>query len=303
MMKFTGIADEAGADIQTQIKATRALNWDSIELRNVAVNGSAPGSIHEIPESDFDKVAEALNENGTSVSGIGSTIGNWAHSIDDPFEITLEELDRLIPRAQKLNTKIIRVMSYAIRKEKDGSDASDQQPAERFQRLREITQRLTDSGLVPAHENCMNYGGMGIRYTEELLSEVPDLKLVFDTGNPVFNRDRTKPDPQPFQNAWDFYKAVADHIVHVHIKDCVWNPAKGDADYVFPGQGHGFVREILADLKKRGYNGYISIEPHMAVVFHDPKAADLDEKNRKLQFDNYVEYGRKLEELAEDLTP
>jgi len=301
-MKFTGIADEAGSDIHTQIQATRTLGWDSIELRNVSVNNSAAASIHEIPQSDFENVADVLQKDSMNVCGIGSTIGNWAHPIDDPFEITLEELTRLIPRAQQLNVNIIRIMSYAVRKNNDGSDAADQRSPERFQRLREISKRLTDAGLIPAHENCMNYGGMGIRYTEELLSEVPGLKLVFDTGNPVFNRDRTKPHPQPFQNAWDFYRAIADNIVHVHIKDCVWNPAKQDAEYLFPGEGHGFVREILADLKKRAYTGYVSIEPHMAVVFHDPKASDLDDKNRRLQFNNFVEYGQKLESLVNSLS-
>ncbi len=39
-----------------------------------------------------------------------------------------------------------------------------------------------------------------------------------------------------------------------------------------PGEGQGYVKEILRDLQARGYDGGISIEPHLAAVFHDPTA-------------------------------
>ena len=38
-MILTGIADEAGAAIDVQIKATQELGWKSIEMRTVEVNG------------------------------------------------------------------------------------------------------------------------------------------------------------------------------------------------------------------------------------------------------------------------
>ena len=41
-------------------------------------------------------------------------------------------------------------------------------------------------------KNCMNYGGMSWQHTLELVNALPGLKLVYDTGNPVFARDRSK---------------------------------------------------------------------------------------------------------------
>ena len=32
---YTGFADEAGADLETQIRATRALGWSCLEARNI----------------------------------------------------------------------------------------------------------------------------------------------------------------------------------------------------------------------------------------------------------------------------
>ena len=302
-MKLTGITDEAGSEIGVQIRAVQELGWNAIESRNAAVPGGKAASIHELPEDEFEAVAGELEDSGVAVPAIGSTVANWARSIEEPFDLTLDQLSRLIPRARRLGTTHIRIMSYAVRKNPDGSDHADQMVDERVRRLREIHQRLSDAGLIAVHENCMNYGGMGISRTLELLDAVPGLKLVFDTANPVFNLDRDRPGSGAMQDPWAFYLAVRDHIVHIHIKDCVWNPAKNDADYTWPGEGDGRVRDVLADLKSRGYDGWVSIEPHMAVVFHDTDnrdSGDPEEKARR-QYANFVEYGRRLESLVESL--
>ena len=114
-----------------------------------------------------------------------------------------------------------------------------------------------DAGIQPVHENCMNYGGMGWPYTLELLENVPGLKLVFDTANPVFNEDRSKVQPWPKQDPWEFYEHVKEHVVHVHVKDARWNNAKNDADYTMPGDGDGKVRQILTDLIGSGYSSFM----------------------------------------------
>jgi sugar phosphate isomerase/epimerase len=169
--------------------------------------------------------------------------------------------------------------------------------AERFRRMRELTQMFLDAGIQPVHENCMNYGGMGWPFMRKLLDEVTGLKVVFDTGNPIFNPDRTKPKPWPRQDAWEFYDHVREFVVHVHVKDAIWDAAKQDAVYTYPGEGHGQVRRILKDLLNRGYDGGISIEPHLAVVFHDATV----QSSAEAQFQTYVEYGRRLAKLVQSI--
>ena len=290
-MILMGIADEAGASIDTQIKATQTLGWQHIEARNVLAPGFPSGNIHDIPDAAFDIVARRLEEAAVRIYCFGSAIGNWGKKIDQPFDSSLAEARRAIPRLQRLGTKYIRIMSFAIR------DGEDQMEAERFRRVRELTQMFLDAGIQPVHENCMNYGGMGWTFMLRLLENVPGLEVVFDTGNPVFNDDRTKPKPHPKQNAWEFYEHVKDYVAHVHIKDARWNPAKNDADYTYPGEGQGDVKRILQDLVTRGYAGGISIEPHLAVVFHDATVTSSAEA----QFNTYVEYGRRLMKLIEEV--
>jgi sugar phosphate isomerase/epimerase len=290
-MILCGIGDEAGNSLAAQIQATRELGWRHLEMRNVQVDGFPKANLHEIPEAAFDQVVAQLGEAGIGVYCFGSTVMNWAKKISDPFDVTLGEVRRAIPRMQRLGTKFIRVMSF-----KPG-DTEDRVPEEVIRRVREVTAMFLDAGLQPVHENCMNYGGMSWQHALQLLEGVPGLKWVFDTANPVFNADRAKPTPWPRQDPWEFWTHVRDQVVHIHIKDARWNVAKNDADYTWPGDGDGAVRPILTDAFARGYDAGISIEPHMVAVFHDANSQAQDGALRE----NYVEYGQRLERLIAEV--
>jgi sugar phosphate isomerase/epimerase len=195
---------------------------------------------------------------------------------------------------QRLGTQLVRIMSFAIDRERP---VEQQQVDERVRRLRELCAMFGDAGLTPVHENCMNYGGMGHAFTLELVDRVPGLKLVFDTGNPVFADDYAKPEPRPKQSSWEFYENVREHVAYVHIKDAIWDPDTQKPRYTFPGEGHGDVRRIVSDLLASGYDGGFSMEPHMAVVFHEGDGGGEE----RARFDLYVEYGRRFMKLLAEL--
>jgi sugar phosphate isomerase/epimerase len=291
-MFLTGIGDEAANPLSGQIKACRELEWRHIEMRGVEVPGYAKANFHDIPDPAFDLGVRELENAGLSVYCFGSTIMNWAKKLEDPFELTLGEVKRAIPRMTRLGTKYVRIMSF-----KPGDDEYTI-PSEVFRRVKDVTNRFLDAGLQPLHENCMNYGGMSWQHALELLDKCPGLKWVFDTANPILNPDRSKPKPWPRQDPYEFWQHLKDHSLHIHIKDATWNPSKNDADYNWPGEGQGKVREILQDAVARGYEGGLSIEPHMVVVFHDAQAKAANE-NALSQ--NFIEYGRRLADLVADL--
>ena len=182
-------------------------------------------------------------------------------------------------------------MSYG--QEPWGTDQSEQ---ERFRRLREIVKRFDGAGLIAAHENCMNWGGFSAQHTLRLIEEVPGLKLIFDTGNPVFQKDRSKPEPHTWQDALAFYQLVKDHVVHIHIKDCLY-PVPGNHEperYTLPGEGMAHIRELLDQLKANNYKGACAIEPHIATVFH---AKEKEAVSAEDCYNSYIEYGRAFEQL------
>ncbi|MEO0452634.1 MAG: TIM barrel protein [Verrucomicrobiota bacterium] len=289
-MILTGFTDEAGRSLETQMKATQALGWKHLSARTI--NGT---NIHELSDDDFNQVADQLDAAGIQVIEFGSLIGNWAKPISSDFDITLAEIDRAIPRMKRLKTKMIRIMSYAME-----PWGEDQQEEERFRRLREIVRRFEAEGLLALHENCQNYGGFSAEHTLKLIEQVPQLKLIFDTGNPAFTRDRSKPEPHPWQDALEFYRTVKEHVAHVHIKDCL-NPIEGSTEpekYTLPGQGQGKLKETLQEMKADGYDGAFAIEPHVATVFH---VQDGQEPDWQQCYDSYVEYGEAFAAFLKDL--
>jgi sugar phosphate isomerase/epimerase len=284
-MYLTGFADEAGDGIDEQIRATLKLGWKNIEARNI--DGK---NIHDLSDAEFDVVYGKLQESGVTVNCFGSAIANWGKSIEQPFDSSLAEARRAIPRMKRLGTKLVRIMSFAVLADR-GPD--DQMAEERFKRLRELHAMFTVEGLLPVHENCMNYGGMGWRHTLRLVEEVPGLKLVFDTGNPILSKDYSTDPPGDRQSSLEFYSHVKEHVAYVHVKDARFDASTGESTFTYPGEGDGDVRAILADLVAGGYDGGISIEPHLAVVFHDDSVKSGDE----IRFRNYVEYGGRIMDM------
>lgn len=281
-MKLSGFTDEASSNLDLQIKVTQELGWQYLSARTI---GNA--NIHEISEEDFEATCQKLADANIKVAEFGTLIGSWSKPITSDWEITLGEIERCIPRMQKLGVRYARIMSYA-----QCTWGDDQMEKERFRRLREITAKFKDAGLEALHENCMNWGGFSAEHTLRLLEKVPDLKLVFDTGNPVFQRDRSKPKPFPWQDAFEFYKKVKQAIAHIHIKDGTMYGEEGEPEYQFPGEGQAHLKEILTDLKQNNYGGFIAIEPHMGKVFH----LKNQQSNPQKEYDIYLEYGRRFEQ-------
>ena len=287
-MYLTGIADEASQDGNIQISTTKTLGWNAIEAR--CLNGK---NLHDVSDTEFEEFRRALDDAEVYVNAFGSAIANWGKDVRDDFSITLDEVKRAIPRMKALGSKMVRIMSYKV------VEGEDLMVDERIRRLKIIVHLFAAEGISAIHENCMNYGGLSWQHTLELIDAIPGMKLVFDTANPVFNRDRSK-DGQPWQDPWEFYQKVREHIAYVHIKDCLEPSADngGKEVYLYPGEGQGKVREILADLQANGYEGGISIEPHLAAVFHDANSKNADSGD---PVEIYIEYGRKLEAILDDL--
>ena len=81
------------------------------------------------------------------------------------------------------------------------------------------------------------------------------------------------------------------------MKDGWRDPLTGAETYVYPGDGPCRVQEILGDCIASGYEGWLTIEPHMAVVFHDASVHSPETRRRAI----FVEYGHRLEEMLKRL--
>ena len=98
--------------------------------------------------------------------------------------------------------------------------------------------------------------------------------------------------PYSYQNGLKFFQEVRPHVEYLHIKDGHW---AGDvSEYTFPGEGLGNVAEILREIKEHKMDIPISIEPHVAVVFHDPTVTTTTQE----RWDTFIRYGKDLVKMA-----
>lgn len=272
-IRLSGIGDEAGASLTTQITALTTLGWDTVELRTV--DGTA---VADLGEAEFERTVRRLADAGLGVSCVDSRIANWARPVTGDFADDLRELEVLATRCARLGTDRVRVMSYP----NDGLP-EDRWRAEVLARMTELTARAEDAGLVLLHENCAGWAGTRADRMLELLDHVgsPALRLLFDTGNGV---------AYGYQ-AYDLLPDIAPHIAHVHIKDAVGTP--DDVRYTLPGHGGCRVPDALRLLLDQGYTGVWSIEPHINVRPHESIAPAGEGV-----LGAFLDYGRELERLA-----
>src|SRR5690606_4111172 len=129
------------------------------------------------------------------------------------------------------------------------------------------------------------WAGQSAAHMRALIEEVQSdhLKVLFDIGNTISHG----------YEPWEFYTGIKDLIGYVHVKDCIRSPQGGRSQaYCLPGDGDALIKEILADILKNGYQGIISIEPHIAKIIHMDQNADPQK-----MFETYINYARRFEEV------
>lgn len=282
-VKYCGFADEAGKKLDEQIAATQKLGWPGIEIRMADGKHTC-----NYDDAEFDRLWERLQAAGICIASFGSQIANWSRPITGDFAVDVAELKRNIPRMQKVGCSIIRCMSYPNHKDHPLPDAEWR--AEAVRRLRELAHMAADGGVILAHENCNGYGSLGPRQFNELVEAInsPAFKLIIDTGNQTMHY-------QDVERTWAYYEETKAHICHVHIK-CGRPGADGKYTTCYPDEDPVQAR-ILGDLKKRGYKGWISIEPHLQAAIHAGKEVEDVEKASWV----YVEFGRRLMRMMDSL--
>lgn len=276
-MFLSGIADECAAGIEAQAQAHAELGWKYIEIRNV--DGTTIDTLGDAP---FEDVVSVLAAQGIQASCLASDVGKqWLDGEHArPFQEEVDSLRGLIARAQRLSCRFIRVMGYRTQ---DLPDARWRDEA--IARLKELSAIAAAEDILLGLENCVGWHSHSGRRMCEFLDGVGSDHLVclYDTGNP----------PGHGADPLAFYEAVCDRIRYIHVKDV----AEGGRPFTFPGEGIGEIRRILADQYRRGYRGFVSIEPHMAHSAHLPNMTD----DRGGPADVYRAYGKKANRLLAEI--
>ena len=146
---LSGLADEAGADIETQIAVHRELGWPHMELRLV----DGKNACGQLDDEEFGRAARAIEESGMIITCFASAIGNWSRHIEGDFGVDLAEMRTAVRRMNRLGVRYIRTMSWLG----TGVDETEWR-REVIRRYRELVKIAADGGVIIAHENCTGCG-------------------------------------------------------------------------------------------------------------------------------------------------
>ena len=238
--RISGFADEISDSLEEQINGLHRLNMSWVEMRGVDGRNLIDHSDEKVSE-----IKKRLDDAGISLSACGSPLGKI--DIGDLFEPHLERLKRAIDVAHKMGTDNIRIFSFFVpAKERPA------RKAEVFDRMGRMVRCAEENGAVLLHENEKEiYGEMAPECLELMKAFYGDhFKAVFDFANFV----------QAGQETLDAYRMLQPYIAYVHVKDALAE----NGNVVPAGMGDGHVAEILDRLSDAGYDGFLSIEPHLA---------------------------------------
>ncbi|GAC1470707.1 MAG: sugar phosphate isomerase/epimerase [Gemmatimonadaceae bacterium] len=250
MTLLSGFADEIAADLDGQIGALKALDIEYIELRSVWNT-----NILDLKVRQITQVKRALHKAGITVSSIGSPIGKTP--LDEPFDRQMRRFQHALDLADTFGAEYIRLFSFYPPDYNTASPANakvdwEQHRGEVISRLRAMTQRARETNVVLLHENERNIYGDTIARCVDLLGSVddPQFRAVFDPANFI----ATGESPYP-----DAYETLRPWIAYIHVKD-----AKLDGTVTAAGEGISRWPDLLRRLAADGYDGFFSLEPHLA---------------------------------------
>ncbi len=243
MWTLTGFADEISPELDEQLNTLVDESMRYMELRSVWNK-----NVLDLTDEELEKVKSVASERGIRTSSIGSPIGKV--SITETFEPHMERFRRALYAADVMQAPYVRDFSFFI--------PEGQEPAlyrdEVLERMGMLAGEAEDAGVTLLHENEKEiYGDVPSRCLD-ILAGVgsPALRAAWDAAN--FVQCEVS---RPYTEG---YELLRPYVEHVHVKDALASSGK----VVPAGEGDGQLPEILSALRDSGFEGFFSLEPHLA---------------------------------------
>jgi 3-dehydroshikimate dehydratase len=244
MPMLSAFADEISPELKEQLQVLQEQEIKYFDLR--AVWGT---NVMDLSEAQRHDIKKMIGDAGIGIACIGSPIGK--STIDKPVQFELDRVKKAADTAEFFGTKYIRVFSYYPPEGKKIADYKD----EVITRMRGWIEFLDREKrpLVLVNENESGIFG-DIAERNVILMEAlfgPKMIQCFDPANFVYI------------GLTDIYKTcwvpLKKYTKFFHLKDC-----KPGQIIVPCGEGLGEVEKILGEACRDGYDGFMTMEPHLA---------------------------------------
>jgi len=244
-MKLAVFTDEVTQDLEKAVKFATGFKLDGVELRTV---WDKP--VHGLTDDELKRIKDLLGASNLSVPCIASPV--FKCELDDEAAQTehLEHLRKNIRAAHLLGTTIIRIFTFW--KKGPSAPVWDRIKTQ----FRPAIPIAEGEGIILGLENEASTYCATAAETKRFITEMgsPAVKSVWDPCNEMYADERLTPYP-------DAYRLVEPWLVHLHVKDA-YREKSGEAQISPVGDGQIDWKGQFADLLKKGYDGYASLETH-----------------------------------------
>ncbi len=253
--KISGFSDEIEKSVDVQFEVLNKLNIKYFEVRGV--DGK---NISTLTDEEVLILKSKMEQYGIQVSSIGSPIGKI--KIEEEFAPHFAVFKKVVGIAKTLGTKYIRMFSFY---HEGGDEWTAAEREEVLKRLRQMISYAKEQDVILLHENEKGIYGDTADRCIDLMKELAcdNFKAVFDPANFV----------QCGQDTRYAFDNLKEYVEYMHIKDARFE----DGKVVPAGMGDGNVAYVLKALFENGYNGFLSLEPHLG-SFEGLAELELDDK-------------------------
>jgi sugar phosphate isomerase/epimerase len=247
---LSAFGDEIAVKLHEQLAVLADLQVGYLELRTVWGK-----NVLDLDDDEAHKVADLCTGAGIAVSAIGSPIGK--SPIGEPMDGELRKLDRIMRTAEIVGTRRVRIFSY-YPPDISTNARYDEYVELAAERLAQLADHAAPHGCELLLENEKEIVGDTVDRCAAILRLLnrPNLCFAWDPANFV-----QVGESKVTERGWPILGGT---VGYVHIKDA----HLADGSVCAAGEGDGQVAELLANLRSGGYQGFLALEPHLAIAGH-----------------------------------
>ncbi|RYG43154.1 sugar phosphate isomerase/epimerase [bacterium] len=237
-VSLTGFADEISPDLDVQTQTLKELGIGGLDLRSVdGVN------VLDLSPTQLQTVLDKCHEHGLEVSTIGSPVNKVPYDVLGQSK-ELERLRKACHAAALVNCKRVRIFT---------PESSDPEAAPKILDWMAEQRRLAEEyKVILIVENDARYWNAYPENAQKLFETLGSehFKAAFDFANTVLIGYR------PMK---DWFPWLLPHLDTLHIKDAI----EAEGKVVPAGEGDGEIEETLRWLYAQGWDGPLTLEPHL----------------------------------------